>query len=351
MVEVKPDVVVIGAGAIGACVALELSRAGAKVIVVDQGTGWGTGCSAGNAGILCPSHSGPFASMADVLHALAWLSRPDSPFGLVPSTRLIPWFVRLLRAMNNPLSVRRTLRVLLGLTQESLQLHEDYAAAGLRTGFSRAGLLDVYRTKIGFSRGRRAAAARAELEPEYLSSKETQVLEPLLEQNIAGAVLYPKEGHCDPQQFVAAVGLAAQTRGVELVPNTDVMAVESSGKRVRIVARGGWIDAGVAVVATGAWAPLLINTLPIVAGTGCSIDLLSGQAQPKRPMVLQEARVAITPLEGRLRLAGTMILGELSRKLDHRRLSAIYEATSNRDSRLGRGSPMYPGRFANTRMG
>src|SRR4051794_23416177 len=50
------DVAVIGGGAVGACTAWELARSGATVALLERGPELAWGCSAGNAGIVGPSH-------------------------------------------------------------------------------------------------------------------------------------------------------------------------------------------------------------------------------------------------------------------------------------------------------
>jgi hypothetical protein len=54
----KADVAVVGGGAIGVCCALELARRGAGD-ALRAWLGLAASCSAGNAGLICPSHSGP----------------------------------------------------------------------------------------------------------------------------------------------------------------------------------------------------------------------------------------------------------------------------------------------------
>src|SRR6266536_1462313 len=53
------DVAIVGGGAIGACCALELDRRGACVTLYERGPALASGCSAGNAGLVSPSHSTP----------------------------------------------------------------------------------------------------------------------------------------------------------------------------------------------------------------------------------------------------------------------------------------------------
>ncbi len=60
---------VVGGGAIGVCCALELARRGARVTLLERGPKLGSGCSAGNAGLICPSHSIPIANPASATFA------------------------------------------------------------------------------------------------------------------------------------------------------------------------------------------------------------------------------------------------------------------------------------------
>jgi glycine/D-amino acid oxidase-like deaminating enzyme len=64
----KPEVVVVGGGAIGVCSALELARRGARVTLLERGPELASGCSAGNAGLICPSHSTPIANPVQPFH-------------------------------------------------------------------------------------------------------------------------------------------------------------------------------------------------------------------------------------------------------------------------------------------
>ncbi len=314
------DVAVVGAGAIGACVALECARAGASVVVLDAGDGWGVGASFGNAGWICPSHAGPFATMSDLTNALRWMLKRDSPFGFHPSPALLPWMLRLLRFTVDRAHARRVSAVLHELAVESLALHAGYAARAIETGFMRRGLLDVYKTEAVFRPARRAIPAGATA----LSEAEARVQEPLLQGRIAGAVLHPDEAYCDPVRFVGAVGRAAEKAGARLLTGCRVSAVRPG----ELVVGAETVRARTVVVATGAQTRALVSRTPIISGTGYSVDLAREQTpMPARPLFLKEARVAVTPLSRSLRLAGTMVLDRNARPaIDRRRLDAIHRA-------------------------
>jgi D-amino-acid dehydrogenase len=109
-----------------------------------------------------------------------------------------------------------------------------------------------------------------------------------------------------------------------------VSGIETSGNRATAVfAERRRIPAETVVVAAGAWTPRVLAPLrvpvPIEAGKGYSIDL----AQPPlpepvgRPLYLHETRVAITPLDGMIRLAGTMEFSGLNHHVREERVEAI----------------------------
>src|SRR3954469_23912476 len=88
------DVAVIGGGAVGVSTAWELARGGASVALLERGPELAWGCSAGNAGIVGPSHVVPLAEPAAVRDGLRWMARPDSPFYVRPSPSVLPWLGR-----------------------------------------------------------------------------------------------------------------------------------------------------------------------------------------------------------------------------------------------------------------
>ena len=339
------DVVIVGAGAIGAATALELSRAGAAVGVLERGNEWGAGCSRGSAGLICPSHAGPFARRGEITQAVRWLLRPDSPFSIAPRPAIVPWLMRLAMATKQS-TVEAVTELIRTLSDESLCLHERFSEQA-DTGFTRAGLLDVYQTTHGLEWGRRASEtlALADLEPRVLSASATLAEEPALNADLAGSVLYPNEAHCDPLLYVRAAGAAAEVAGAQLLTRAEVYKIEKDGRCVSLRTAAGLVRTRAVVIATGAWsrdvARMVTGRIAVQAGKGYTVDLEAGErALPRRPFVLREARVAITPLSGRLRLAGTMELSGMNDQIDAVRVDAIRQSAGDalvswRDATVG----------------
>jgi D-amino-acid dehydrogenase len=326
------DAVVIGGGAIGVCCALELARRGASVTLLERGPELAWGCSAGNAGLICPSHATPLANPAALKDGLRWMFKPDSPFYLRPRAAVLPWISRFVLA-SRPDRARTAAPVIRELSSASLALHAALAAEGLDTGLERRGSLNVCHSPEALTAAKREAseAATAGLRPQILDAAGARELEPALALDPAGAVFYPGDAHCDPLSFVLAVGEAAREAGVTLRTRTEVIGLRRGDGRVDAVATtAGDVRAGTVVVAAGAWTPGLARELglfvPVEGGKGYHVDLEPSEGDPRIPVWFHGTRVIATPLVGRLRLAGTLELAGLDLTIDRRRVEAILNA-------------------------
>ena len=297
---------IVGGGAIGVCCALELARRGARVTLYERGPALASGCSAGNAGLICPSHSAPIANPASLRNGLRWMWKKDSPFYLRPRPAVLPWLARFALAARRSEEGARAIRE---LATASLERH---AALGseLGTSFERTGTLNVYRTREGLEAEARTAA-RSGLPFEVFDADGTRALEPALVGPVAGAVRYPQEGRVDPRLFVQAVGRAAEAAGAELRTGTAVGSVHE-------------LDAETVVVAAGAWSKQLVP-LPLEGGKGYHVDFERSEDDPRIPCWVQETWTIATPLPDRLRLSGTLELAGLDLSVSERRVAAIRE--------------------------
>jgi D-amino-acid dehydrogenase len=318
---VTPDVVIIGGGAIGTTTALELAGRGATVTMLERGPALAAGCSAGNAGLICPSHSAPLANPAAVRNGLRWMLKRDSPFSLEPRPDALPWLARFLLAARHAEAGARVIR---RLALTSLELHAELARR-VDTGFERRGVLNVYASEETLAAGRREAS-HSGLRFESLDSEQALALEPALEPRTRGAVYYPDEAHCDPLRFVQSVGEAATELDVDIRTGTEARLRRTNGAVV-VETRDGDLRPSVVVLAAGAWTGRLARAigifLPLEGGKGYHVDLEGSEGDPRVPTWLQESWVIATPLRGRLRLAGTLQLAGLDLSVDRVRAEAV----------------------------
>ena len=153
--------------------------------------------------------------------------------------------------------------------------------------------------------------------------------------------LYPGDAHVDSLGFTQAVARAAAQAGARVVTGLDALPARTPGASgVRLDTTAGPIQASQVVVAAGVWSERLARDvgvlLPMWPAKGYHVEY-AGVAAPQRPIFLGESRVVATPLEGRVRLAGTLEFGSDPDAVDYRRVDAITRAGAS-------GSRASPGR-------
>lgn len=322
------DVVVIGAGAVGAGIAYESARRGASVIVLDEGLDVGHGCSYANAGLLAPNHVEPLTTPANVAAGMRYMFRPDSPFHLHPAPRLAPWFARFVRA-SGPGRARRLTARMQELAGHSLRLHAEYAERGLDSGYRASGSMDVFLTERAFERAARSVPSGADGRV-VLSAAEAREREPLLGPH-AGAVFHPGDAQVGSQQFVRSTLKAAQSYGAEIRWGTTARLVAGPGERLSGVdTPDGRLVAGTYVVAAGLASGALCRSvgirMPMEGAKGYVVDREVDGAGPRTPLSFKELKVVATPYADRLRLCGTLELGSDPREIRASRVEAIRAA-------------------------
>jgi D-amino-acid dehydrogenase len=319
----EPEVVVVGGGAIGVSAAYELARRGARVTLLERDR-LGSGCSSGNAGLVCPSHSAPLATPAALREGVRSLLRSDSPFSIRPRRDTLDWIARFAAACRNGNTVRAT-DAIRSLSMTSLELHAELA--GLGTGFERRGTLSVYETEARLAGGREEAA-RSGLRCRVLQSAEVPELEPALTGGVAGAIFFPDEAHVEPLRYVEAVGEAAASAGADVQAGVEVRSVDGT----RVETSRGSLRPKTIVLAAGAWTSPLARAagvnVPVTGGRGYHVDLAPLPDHPRIPVLLQEARCAMTPLPDRLRVAGLLDIVGRDLRVKAARVEAVRRAAA-----------------------
>lgn len=325
----------VGAGAVGLWCACTLAEAGLRVTVLERRHP-GAGASWGNAGWVVPSHSVPLAHPGALRRGLRWLLDPESPL-YVPlrlEGRLWSWLWQF-RRFSTPAHVRRAVPLLVRLQRRSAELYGQLAAQGLEFGWQRAGSMSTFLDPQEY----RGFLDEVELlrqegvAAEEMDAPSAREWEPLLRAGLAGAVYFPEDGHLDPAALVAALAQRAVQLGAKVQSGTEVR-LRADGRKVTVETPTWRAQPQLLVVAAGVWSALLLRgvgvRLPVVPAKGYSITV-DGQAGPCCPLMLTEARVAVTPLRGpdgspRVRLAGTLELGVWDSQPRSRRVDAIRKA-------------------------
>jgi glycine oxidase len=228
------DVAIAGAGIIGLTTALELAAAGCQVTVFDQNE-----------------------AMSEASRAAAGMLAGDDP--------------------ENPAEFRDLARLSLDLYPEFLRRVEDLSQKKVPVRTTSA-LQGVHQLSAG---------------AQSLSEAEIQALAPRA--NIDGwQFLQLEEKSIDAWDLAEAFPAAARAARIELREHTPVQSVRTRNGAVEIVTAAGTFSAGLFLNATGAWAPALEPTVPVIPRKGHMLTAeLPGHVQMQ--CVLRTPSVYIIP--------------------------------------------------------
>ena len=327
---IKTDVAIVGAGIIGLAIAFRLAADGREVVVVDPNEA-GSGASYGNAGTLAPYACAPVGN-PDVLRNLPnLLLNPDSPLTirLAALPALIPWLSRFVW-QSMPVRARRNGYALAGLLKEAMPAWRALAEQARLSDLLRyEGCLYFYRGKMPQKDSEWGARLRNELgvRQEWLTSAEVARLEPALP-HAAGGLFFPDAAHTvDPAVMTGRLAAAAEASGASFErARVDRLELQDGG-RIRLICRDRTIEAHTVVLAAGAWSQSLAEQggedIPLDTERGYHIEFAMDACPIKRPVSPVDLGFYVTPMAGRLRVAGTVELGGLSAPLNPKRIALL----------------------------
>ncbi len=326
-------VVILGGGVIGLCSAYYALRRGFAVTIVEREAAGGDNCSMGNAGMVVPSHFIPLAAPGMIAKGLRWMFNRESPFYVRPraSLSLMRWGW-LFHRHATVCHVAATAELLRDLNLESRRLFVELAGEE-DFGLATHGLLMLCKTAKGLEEEAMVAeSARAlGIAAEVVDTAGAARLDPGITMDVAGAVHFAQDCHLDPARFMASMRRRVLEMGGEIESGVEVDGIEARDGRVCSLRAGNRRFEGRSfILAGGAWTPHLLHhagvKLPLQAGKGYSLTLPEPPELPRLCSIFAEAKVAVTPMGGRLRFAGTMEIGGLDLSVDPARVRGIVKS-------------------------
>ena len=222
MKPLRTEVVIIGAGIVGAMCAYYVNRAGLKAIVIDRGTVASGTTGAGEGNIMVSDKSpGPELELA--------LKSRDM------------WF-EVAQDLGNEfeLVAKGGLAVSRGDASSLFELSNSQSVAGVQT------------KRVGAS--------------------EIQELEPFISKAIQNGVHYPQDAQCQPMLAAAHILRQLQRRGLEFIGHQEVLMIERKSENLTVRTSTLEIQSDFVVNAAGTWAGeiarLAGSELPIMPRRG-----------------------------------------------------------------------------------
>jgi len=334
------DVVVIGAGIVGACTAFMLAKRGAKVLLVDAESP-GRGCSYGNSGALSVGSIAPLA-MPGILRSLPRVVfARDSPLRIDPLylPRALPWLARFV-ASAKPDQVERVARELHGLHAGAIDAHAALAQeVGAPELILRRGHLHLYPDREAWGKDRAVWDLRARfgIRFETLDRDGIVALEPRIGARYNVGVFLPDHATViNPYRYVERVVAAFEALGGCIA--RDRVHLTRTGHAVRCVGAREYVASQV-VVAAGVDAKPLLRAVgvrvPLISQRGYHVMFTDGEAPITRTVALADRKVFLAPMEEGLRIGGTVEIASPQAPPDPRRFAQLSHFARETFGRLG----------------
>ena len=325
-------VAVVGGGVVGLCLAYDLRRRGAEVVVIEAKR-CGSGCSRGNAGWICPALSAPLSSPSALREVGLALLRPSSsPMTIRPSLRgsFPRWAIAFMRSAT-PARHATGRAAMLALNRQTHQSFDALAGDGVSFEMHRTGMIAGVGSTAALDH---YAASFGELaqdgyvgDVEVLSRHELHQREPAFSDAVAGGIHLRSERHVRPESLTAGLVTRLAELGVTILEHLEVTQIRRKAGGWQIVGAGAELRADKVVVAAGAASAGVLSQvgirLPLQPARGYSISSEGTGIRPRHALYMPEAKVGCTPFSNEVRLVGTFELGAREATIPQRRVERI----------------------------
>ena len=340
MRQADTDVLVIGAGLVGAACALRLVGAGRQVCLVDAQAP-GQGASFGNAGHVATEQRVPLANPQVLRAGWSYLRDADGPLRLRAAylLPLLPWLARFVWAAR-PSALARGIAALMALQQTALEdLADLMVEAGIGDLLRHDGYLRVWESASGEQAAQAQAREMAALGvPSHaVPVSEIRAEAPGLSAEVRGGICYSGTGHVADPHAVCTGLVDALLRAGGQLRQARVMRIEplADGSLSVHLQGGEMIRSRQLLLCAGAW------SAPLAAGLGYRVPLdtergyhitvpwpavgetMTAQMPLRRPIASTERNVIMTPMSVGLRMTGTVEFGGLQLPPDPHRYQLL----------------------------
>lgn len=327
----RSHTLVLGGGIVGLSAAYFLAGRGERVTVVERDA-LGQNASAGNAGILALGHP-PLPQPGLVGQLSRLLFKRTNPVYVAPRAdlSLVRWMLGFRKACR-PSHYERSMDLLAKLGWAAGEcIQQLVEQEEIDCEYRRSGWLEVFRTRQAMEHGRQTTELlrRHGYTVNELTGEELREREPAYRDEVIGAYHYADSGFANPAALVEGLARCVAARGAEVMLETEATELRvTNGRFVGLrLGDGRTIDADRLVLAAGSWTTALARRIgidiPMQPGKGYHVDLDETSHLPSTTCVLAETFVAATPLNGGLRLAGTVELSGMNLEIVQKRLDML----------------------------
>lgn len=336
-------VMVLGSGVIGVTSAWYLARAGHQVTVIDRQPGAGLETSFGNAGMISPGYSSPWAAPGVPVKALKWMIAKHAPLAINPTAdpHQYRWMMQMLGNCTQAryaVNKSRMMRLAEYSRDCLVQLRRD---TGVEYEHREQGTLQLFRTQQQLDAVNKDIQVLENCGVPYqlLDRAGCVAHEPGLANSahkIVGGLLLPNDETGDCHLFTTRLADKCRELGVVFHFDCTINRLLDDGERITGVATGqGIMRADSYVLALGSYAPQLLKPLNIalpvypVKGYSLTLPVADADKAPVSTVMDETYKVAMTRFADRIRVGGMAELTGFDASLQGKRRATLEMVVSD----------------------
>jgi len=312
-------VIVAGAGINGVSSAVWLQRAGHEVVLIDR-NGPASGTSYGNAGVLAAGSIIPITTPGLLAKIPKMLFAPSAPLFVrwkyLP--KVIPFLTQYLSHANLG-HVKLYARVMSQLLYDTVKQHRELAeGTGAEKYITNDDYYFGYDTKAAFEADAFAWDIRKQngLIFKVLGKKEFEKLDSVYKNIFEVVVANKNHGKIsDPGAYIKKLASYFEVNGGVIVKSNVTGLIENGRSLLGLKTDDGDILSDHVVFTLGPWSGDIAKKLglfiPFESERGYHIELINPSTMPKAPIMVASGKFVVTPMDGRIRLAGVVEFGGL----------------------------------------
>ncbi|NLY59180.1 D-amino acid dehydrogenase [Pseudomonas sp. MYb185] len=331
-------VLILGSGVLGVTSAWYLAKAGHEVTVVDRQPGPGLETSFGNAGMISPGYSAPWAAPGVPLKAIKWLMSEHAPLAIRPTSdpQQYRWMMQMLCNCTEgryAVNKERMMRLAEYSRDCLIQLRSD---SGVNYEHRELGTLQLLRTQkqLDAAASDIAVLQRCGVPYQLLDQAGCIHYEPGLapsKDKFVGGLRLPNDETGDCHLFTTQLAAKCVEMGVTFLFDRTITSLLANDNRIQAVklANDDILTADCYVLALGSYSPQLVKplgiSLPIypVKGYSLTLPVADPLMAPVSTVMDETYKVAITRFANRIRVGGMAELAGFDTELREKRRATL----------------------------
>jgi D-amino-acid dehydrogenase len=331
-------ITILGGGVLGVASAWYLAKSGHQVTVIDRQSNVAQETSHGNAGMISPGYSSPWAAPGVPIKAIGWMLQDLAPF-MINLKELdgytLSWMTKMLANCNTrsyQTNKARMLRIaeysrdcFVDIRKE-LNLDYDARQRGTLQLFRKQKQVDALQKDIkvlqdlGIKHQALDMNGCIEYEPALAHVKEKFV----------GGLRLPGDETGDCFKFTTALAEECKKLGVNFMMDTRIERLNAAGGKITSVTTdAGVVMADAFLCALGSYSPQVLKTVgidvPIYPIKGYSLTLpIEDESRAPQSTIMDETyKVAVTRFKDRIRVGGTAEIASYNLECPTKRRASV----------------------------